>query len=213
VARALPVLRLTVENRWRILAVMSLAADGRPEPPRRSFMRTVTGILTGLLGAVATLPGLALLLHPARRETVSGGRSPLRVATLKELKPGVPVLAEVRGELLDAWNRIPDVKIGSCWLVRGQTDEKIRAFSTICPHLGCGIDFEASEPAGQGAQKRRKEPRFVCPCHDSHFSLDGKAIAGPAPRGMDELEVAIDGEEVKVAYRRFRVGTSTKEEV
>jgi hypothetical protein len=30
---------------------------------------------------------------------------------------------------------------------------------------------------------------------------------------MDELDVAIEGEEVKVAYRRFRVGSSTKEEV
>jgi menaquinol-cytochrome c reductase iron-sulfur subunit len=184
-------------------------------------MRAVTGVLTGLLGAVATLPGLALLLHPARRETVQAGKAPLRVATLKELKPGVPVLAEVRGELIDAWNRIPDVKIGSCWLVRGQTDEKIRAFSTICPHLGCAIDFEQSEPTSKGAEqgsqrgseKGSKAPRFVCPCHDSYFSLDGKTITGPSPRAMDELEVAIDGEEVKVAYRRFRVGTSTKEEV
>jgi Rieske Fe-S protein len=159
---------------------------------------------------VATLPGIALLLHPARRETVRGGREPLRVATLKELKPGKPVLAEVRGELVDAWNRTPDVKIGSCWLVRGQADEKIRAFSTICPHLGCGIDFEP----GSGAEgARRGQARFVCPCHESHFSLDGKALSGPSPRDMDELEVALDGDEVKVAYRRFRVGTSTKEEV
>jgi Rieske Fe-S protein len=135
------------------------------------------------------------------------------VATLKELKPGVPVRAEVRGELIDAWNRIPDVKIGSCWLVRGQSDEKIRAFSTICPHLGCGLDFDGGD-AGKGpGQAGSRGPRFVCPCHDSYFSLDGKTLTGPSPRGMDELEVAIEGEEVKVAYRRFRVGASTKEEV
>src|SRR5687768_14147080 len=193
--------------------------DQRQEPPRRSFMRAVTGVLGGFLGALATLPGVALLLHPARRETVRGGREPLRVATLKELKPGKPILAEVRGELIDAWNRLPDVKIGSCWLIRGQTDEKIRAFSTICPHLGCGIDFDPG-PAPEGEKKADadtrqtgKAARFVCPCHDSHFSLDGKAVSGPSPRDMDELEVALDGDEVKVAYRRFRVGTSTKEEV
>ena len=170
-------------------------------------MRAVTGILGGLLGAIAALPGVALLLHPARRETVRGGREPLRVATLKELKPGKPVLADVRGELIDGWNRIPDVKIGSCWLVRGQQDEKIRAFSTICPHLGCAIDLQGGGPDS------KTEPRFVCPCHESYFSLDGKTLKGPSPRGMDELDVAIDGDEVKVAYRRFRVGMAGKEEV
>jgi hypothetical protein len=30
---------------------------------------------------------------------------------------------------------------------------------------------------------------------------------------MDELEVALDGEDVKVSYRRFRVGSVYKEEV
>jgi hypothetical protein len=30
---------------------------------------------------------------------------------------------------------------------------------------------------------------------------------------MDELEVIVDGEDVKVTYRRFRVGVAAKEEV
>ena len=30
---------------------------------------------------------------------------------------------------------------------------------------------------------------------------------------MDELEVTVDGEDVKVTYRRYRVGTVGKEEV
>ena len=96
---------------------MSLANDLHQEP-RRSFLKVVTGILAGMLGAVTALPGLALLLHPAARETVRGGRRPLRVASLRELKPGRPLRVDVRGELVDAWSRIPDVKLGSCWLVR-----------------------------------------------------------------------------------------------
>ena len=55
--------------------------------------------------------------------------------------------------------------------------------------------------------------RFVCPCHDSTFSLEGKMLSGPSPRDMDELALELQGEEVKVAYRRFRVGTPNKEEV
>jgi menaquinol-cytochrome c reductase iron-sulfur subunit len=195
---------------------MSPANDLHPEP-RRSFLKVVTGILGGMLGAVTALPGLALLLHPAARETVRGGRQPLRVASLRELKPGKPLRVDVRGELVDAWSRIPDVKLGSCWLVRkpgGHPDQgpdqrpkndgadQLRAFSTVCPHLGCHIELDENQQ------------RFACPCHGSYFDLmSGQALAGPSPRGMDELEVALDGEDVKVSYRRFRVGSVYKEEV
>jgi Rieske Fe-S protein len=190
---------------------MSLANDLHQEP-RRSFLKVVTGILAGMLGAVTALPGLALLLHPAARETVRGGRRPLRVASLRELKPGRPLRVDVRGELVDAWSRIPDVKLGSCWLVRepgpdGQGREadgagQVRAFSTVCPHLGCGIELDENQQ------------RFACPCHGSHFDLaSGLALSGPSPRAMDELEVTVDGEDVKVTYRRYRVGIVGKEEV
>jgi menaquinol-cytochrome c reductase iron-sulfur subunit len=195
---------------------MSPANDLHQEP-RRSFLKVVTGILGGMLGAVTALPGLALLLHPATRETVRGGRQPLRVASLRELKPGKPLRVDVRGELVDAWSRIPDVKLGSCWLVRkpgsdpdqvpnqvptSDGADQVRAFSTVCPHLGCHIELDENQQ------------RFACPCHGSYFDLtSGQALAGPSPRGMDELEVALEGEDVKVSYRRFRVGSVDKEEV
>jgi menaquinol-cytochrome c reductase iron-sulfur subunit len=179
---------------------MPTPSDGSQDP-RRGFLKLVTGLIGGVLGAVATLPGVALLLHPLRRETVKGGKEPLRVASLKELKPNQPLRVDIRGELIDAWSRLPDVKIGSCWLVKSPADSNVRAYSSVCPHLGCGIDWS----------EERKQ--FVCPCHDSYFSLDGKALTGPSPRDMDELPVAVQGEEVKVAYRRFRLGTPKKEEV
>jgi Rieske Fe-S protein len=182
---------------------MSLSADLHQEP-RRGFLKVLTGLLSGFVGAVATLPGLALLLHPARRETVRGVTRPLRVAALRQLQPGRPVRADVRGELIDAWSRVPDVKLGSCWLVREEGERGaggVRAFSTVCPHLGCGIDLD---------QERRQ---FRCPCHQSVFDMNGQRLSGPSPRPMDELDVVVENEEVKVAYRRFRVGTPYKEEV
>jgi len=106
----------------------------------------------------------------------------------------------VRGELIDAWSRVPDVKLGSCWLVK-EMDGNLRAFSTVCPHLGCGVDWNEAQA------------RFVCPCHDSFFSMDGKVITGPSPRDMDELEVVTEAADVKVVYRRYRVGTPRKVEV
>jgi menaquinol-cytochrome c reductase iron-sulfur subunit len=178
-------------------------ANGTMAEGRRGFMKVVTGWLSALLGAVVAVPGLAFLTGPLRRETVSGGKTPLRVASLAELKPGAPLRCEVRGQLIDAWSRQPDVKLGSCWLVKteGEGQANLRAFSTVCPHLGCGVDWDD------------KQRRFVCPCHQSFFSLEGKVTTGPSPRDLDELEVVAEAAEVKVVYRRFRVGTPKKVEV
>ena len=178
-------------------------ASGSSAPSeRRGFLRTVTGWLAAAMGAVVTLPGLGFLASPLVRETVrGGGGTPLRVARLTELKAGKPLRCDVRGELVDAWSRIPDVKLGSCWLVKSEGDGKVRAFSTVCPHLGCGVDYD--ETAG----------KFNCPCHTSAFDLEGRCLSGPSPRGLDELETRIDGRDVLVRYQRFRVGTAKREAI
>ena len=170
---------------------------------RRGFLRSVTGWLGALLGGVVTLPGLAFLAHPLRKDTVDAGNEPLDVgATAPQVKPGQPVMVDVRGELKDAWMRTPDVKLGACWLVRENEQDPVKAFSTVCPHLGCGVDWAA------------EKKQFVCPCHDTYFDLQGKVVTGPSPRGMDELDVKVnEGGRLKVAYRRFRLGTAKKEEV
>jgi menaquinol-cytochrome c reductase iron-sulfur subunit len=50
------------------------------------------------------------------------------------------------------------------------------AVSTVCTHLGCIVD---RTPNGQ----------FECPCHGSRFDGTGRPTAGPAPRGLEWLEV------------------------
>jgi menaquinol-cytochrome c reductase iron-sulfur subunit len=168
---------------------------------RRGFLRMITGWLAAAMGAVVAVPGLGFLAAPLGRETVRGGKGPLRVARLAALKPGKPLRCDVRGELYDGWSRVPDVKLGSCWLVKSELDNSVRAFSTVCPHLGCGVDWNEDQR------------RFVCPCHESFFGPDGKVITGPSPRDMDELEVVTEAADVKVVYRRYRVGTPRKVEV
>jgi Rieske Fe-S protein len=172
-------------------------ADDRP---RRTFLKLLTGGISALMGAVAAIPGLGFLAHPLRKETVTGGDEPLRVASVDEVQPGKPKRVNVVGQTHDAWLRLDSVKLGACWLVRSASGD-LRAFSTVCPHLGCGVDWNDSTK------------KFDCPCHGSVFDTDGRCVAGPSPRGMDELEVVTTGDEVKVRYRRFRVSTSTKEPI
>jgi menaquinol-cytochrome c reductase iron-sulfur subunit len=168
---------------------------------RRRFLALVTKGLGAIAGAIAVIPGLGLLAAPLRRTTVRGGGQALRVAEDRDVKPEKPFRVTAVGEQQDAWLRLDHVTVGSCWLVRATEGAPIRAFSTVCPHLGCGIDFD------------EKITKFSCPCHASTFDLDGRCLSGPSPRGLDELEVSADGHEVLVHYQRFRTGTAKKEPI
>jgi len=172
------------------------------EPPdeRRAFLKLVTAGLGALTGALAIIPGLGFLAGTSRA-TASAGAAPRRVAGERDVKANRPLRVTAVGPHEDAWLRLDKVTLGSCWLVRTTEDGPIRAFSTICPHLGCGVDFD--EQAG----------KFNCPCHTSAFDLDGRCLSGPSPRGLDELETHVEGRDVLVRYQRFRVGTPKREPI
>jgi Rieske Fe-S protein len=172
------------------------------EPPdaRRAFLKLVTAGLGAVTAALAVVPGLGFLAGPARG-SASKGANPLRVATERDVKPNRPLRVTAVGPQDDAWLRLDKVTLGSAWLVRTVEDGPIRAFSTVCPHLGCGVDYD--EKAG----------KFNCPCHASAFDLEGRCLSGPSPRGLDELETHVEGRDVLVRYQRFRVGTSKREPI
>jgi menaquinol-cytochrome c reductase iron-sulfur subunit len=173
------------------------------EPPdaRRAFLKLMTTGLGALVGALAIIPGLGFLANPLRRNVKSsrGAGSSLRVAGEREVVAGKPLRVNAVGPHEDAWLRMEKVTLGSLWLVRTVEDGPIKAFSTICPHLGCGIDFD--DKAG----------KFNCPCHASAFDLDGRCLGGPSPRALDELDTHVEGRDVLVRYQRFRVGSSKRE--
>jgi nitrite reductase/ring-hydroxylating ferredoxin subunit len=151
-----------------------MAEHHTPEK-RRSFLKLLTGGLGAVIGVIAAIPGLKFLAHPLVKETVTGGDEPLRVAMKDEVEVDRPKRVNVVGD--------------------------IKAYSTVCPHLGCGIDWNDATK------------HFDCPCHGSVFDKEGKCIEGPSPRGMDELDVIASGDDIKVRYRRFRVSIPNKEPI
>jgi menaquinol-cytochrome c reductase iron-sulfur subunit len=172
-----------------------------PTEGRRAVLAFLTAGFGVLTGALAAIPGLGFFLGPLRRTTTRGGDQPTRVAADADVKPGKPLHVTAVGTREDAWLRLDKVTLGSMWLVRASEGAPVRAFSTVCPHLGCGIDWND------------KTSKFDCPCHASSFDTDGRCLGGPSPRGLDELEAHVQGQDVLVRYQRFRTGTDKKEPI
>jgi cytochrome b6-f complex iron-sulfur subunit len=65
---------------------------------------------------------------------------------------------------------------GSYWLALYQK----------CVHLGCTVPFRDSCVS------------FKCPCHGSHYHVDGEFLDGPAPRSLDRFRVSFESGNVVV---------------
>ncbi|MCA9176719.1 MAG: Rieske 2Fe-2S domain-containing protein [Planctomycetales bacterium] len=182
--------------------------------PRRGFMfQFLTGFIGFAVGLVPAAMGAMFALNPlmkkknAAGEGGGGGESAdgfvnLRVTAESLPENGTPQEFKVRADKVDAWNKFKDVEIGTVWLRRNKEGEII-AFSTICPHLGCAIDYRSSDGD------------FYCPCHTSTFNLDGEKQNSIPPRNMDQLEIRTDEQtgELWVKYEKFRAATHDKEPV
>jgi len=137
--------------------------------------------------------------HPLRHDASGGEGDFIPAGPPISFGGDVPVKVDLYADQIDAWNRVVQVKIGSAWVLRSGAE--LVALSTVCPHLGCGVDYDA--PAG----------KFYCACHKSYFALDGAVENGPSPRGLDRLEVEEAEELVSIRYQRFKVGTKDKEPI
>jgi len=63
---------------------------------------------------------------------------------------------------------------------------EVRAFSAVCTHLNCTVQY------------RSDFQQIWCACHNGHYDLQGKNIAGPPPRPLEAYRVDLSGDEVYV---------------
>lgn len=162
------------------------------EAGRRRFFKVATGVLAGFVGAVLGIPLLGSLIGPSFRKkpaTFSWA------AEVDSLPGGRPVVLSFTDETSDAYRK--EMVTRNAWAVK-RSHEEVTVYSPICTHLGCRYNWDA-----QGGH-------FVCPCHGSVFALDGKVLAGPAPRPLDTLPTRIENGNLYVEWERFRSGTRRK---
>ena len=166
---------------------------------RRGFFKQILAIgISAILGLVPLAAGVAVLLDPLRRKSPSAGA--VLVTTLDALPDdGLPHKFPVLSTRVDAWNKFSGVPIGAVYLRR--TAGKIQALNVVCPHAGCFVDFLPSRSL------------FLCPCHNSSFTVEGRIAdrSSPAPRPMDSLVVEIrNHKEVWVRFQNFEAGRAEK---
>jgi menaquinol-cytochrome c reductase iron-sulfur subunit len=155
-----------------------------PGAGRRSFFLGVIYGLWGLITAAIAIPASAYLLFPPRAKK-SGDW--VEAADLSQLKLKQPEEIVFRRNRVDGWKVINEKT--SAWLVR-MSDKDVVAFAPQCTHLGCAYHWDESTK------------NFVCPCHTSAFSLEGKVLTGPAPRPLDQFTVKLESNKVLIGRIR-----------
>jgi cytochrome b6-f complex iron-sulfur subunit len=69
------------------------------------------------------------------------------------------------------------------------SENNFRAFSAVCTHLECTVQY-------------RKDMHLIwCACHNGKYDLNGRNISGPPPRPLEEFRVVIKGEEIYVSKK------------
>jgi Rieske Fe-S protein len=194
----------TMNHKADSAAIAGEPLVGGPITRRRGLLALATIAAGTLMGLVLAVPGVAFVLSPLRKRSRESDFQTL--TRLSQLEVGVPRSFAIIEERQDAWVKYPREPVGSVWLIRqakgNSADSAVIALQSECPHLGCAINLRAD---GKG---------FLCPCHTSAFTLEGKPTNQVPPRAMDRLKVELTAgsdPEVRVKFQRFR--TQSEEQI
>ncbi len=135
-------------------------------PSQRASLTQLSrlAMLVGLGAAYGTLAAMmARFLYPTRPSV----RGFVFVANAKEFRPG-----EARVFRTPSGETVNITRQGA-----GVAAEDFVALSSVCPHLGCQVHWEA------------QNDRYFCPCHNGVFDPAGVATSGPpADAGQSLLQ-------------------------
>lgn len=90
------------------------------------------------------------------------------MASLGPLPPGKGKILDINGASVCVFN----------------DNGAIKGLSPVCPHLGCDVEWNDSENT------------WDCPCHGSRFEGNGNLKNGPSRRGLDSINVKIEGDDI-----------------
>jgi Rieske Fe-S protein len=140
--------------------------DAPKSPARRRFLSFLLGFSAVSTLGMIVAPVVGFLVPP-RTQGAGGGR--VVAGTLQDIPANT-------GKV---------VAMGSAPVIVVNTEGGVKAFSAVCTHLGCIVDFDATTR------------HVVCPCHDGHFNpASGAVLSGPPPAPLPPVAVAIEDDEI-----------------
>jgi len=141
---------------------------------RRGFYTSAIFAMGAVMTAALGAPAAAYLLLGARKQAAEDW---VDFGDIAKLAEGEPVEMVGRRNHVDGWKVVSE-KV-TAWVVR--KPEGVIAFGPQCTHLGCAHHWD------------QDQKKFICPCHASLFSIEGKVLSGPAPRPLDRFDLKIEG--------------------
>ena len=159
---------------------------------RRQVLRRAVGGVLGLVGAEAIAGSLAMF-YP---NLAGQFGSPIDIGPKTQFKASLPHEASIDSQgifyVASAKAYIMHLSADTSFVLSGSTlTNQLDAESWVkdtdgtywvalyqkCVHLGCKVPF------------RDDCHSFKCPCHGSHYNVDGEYLDGPAPRSLDRFVI------------------------
>ena len=131
---------------------------------RRTFLDSLLAVGFVSTAAAIAYPVGSYLVPPASGEPDTATAVAGKAA---ELKPN-------SGKVFKFGNR-PGIVVRT-------SDGEVRAFSAVCTHLDCTVQFK-----GDTSQ-------LWCACHNGTYDLGGNVVSGPPPRSLERFSVNVRGE-------------------
>jgi thiosulfate dehydrogenase (quinone) large subunit len=117
--------------------------------------------------------------------TPSGSESTPTGADTASNGSGGVVLAAVADVPVGGGKQVQDSQNGEPAWVLQLSRGNFTAYSAICPHQGCTVEFISAKEG------------FACPCHFSTFNAQGGLTNGPATSGLSAIPVVADGSDIR----------------
>jgi menaquinol-cytochrome c reductase iron-sulfur subunit len=148
---------------------------------RRRLLNRISLALSGLAGAVVSVPILAYLLSPLLQKPIEQWRD---LGLVENFRIGATV--EVAFDEPSSLPWAGQTARTAVWL-RRTGEQQFTAFGLNCTHLGCPVNW------------REGAALFLCPCHGGVYYADGSVAGGPPPHPLVRYNIRIaDNNRVQV---------------
>jgi len=150
---------------------------------RRRFLAGTLGWVSLGIAAMLGIPAAVTVISQGFRTSDAGWSPVARVGEPEPGEPdltvvGTPVLATFTSLVQDAYMKATPRDVAIYVINEGNGEYTI--YDDRCTHLGCPFNWDG------------EDQRFVCPCHNGLFDIEGRVVGGPPPRPLDRYEYKVE---------------------